>query len=85
VLIAPGVGFDRTGVRLGRGGGHYDRAIRQYRPPVAVVGLAFAFQVISSLPRREWDEAVDFIVTELEVVDCVGGSTRQARVPSGSE
>ncbi len=85
VLILPGLGFDRTGTRLGRGGGHYDRAIRQYRPPVTVVGLAFALQIVSSLPRCEWDEAVNVIVTELEVVECVGGSTRQARVPAGSE
>jgi 5-formyltetrahydrofolate cyclo-ligase len=70
LLIVPGVGFDRSGTRLGRGGGHYDRAIRQYRPPVAVMGLAFALQLVPSLPRCEWDETVDFIVTEREVVEC---------------
>jgi 5-formyltetrahydrofolate cyclo-ligase len=85
LLVVPGVGFDRRGTRLGRGGGHYDRAIRRYRPPVAVVGLAFAVQVVAALPRCEWDEPVDCIVTELEVVECVGASTRHARVPAGSE
>jgi 5-formyltetrahydrofolate cyclo-ligase len=85
LLVVPGLGFDRHGTRLGRGGGHYDRAIRRHRPPVAVVGLAFAVQVVAALPRCEWDEPVDCIVTESEVVECVGVSTRYARVPAGSK
>jgi len=89
LLLVPGVGFDRSGTRLGRGGGHYDRAIRRHRPPVTVVALAFALQVVPPLPRCEWDESVDLIVTEQEVVECVVASTRQAtrhaRVPAGRE
>ena len=76
LLVVPGIGFDRSGTRLGRGGGHYDRAIRRYRPPAIVVALGFAFQVVASLPRFEWDEAVDVIVTEREVVECVAPSAR---------
>jgi len=78
LLVVPGVGFDRSGTRLGRGGGHYDRAIRRHRPPAIVVALGFAFQVVPSLPRFEWDEPVDVIVTEREVVECVAPSARHA-------
>jgi 5-formyltetrahydrofolate cyclo-ligase len=40
------------------------------RPPVIVVGLAFGKQVGSALPRADWDESVDLIITEHEMLRC---------------
>lgn len=66
VAIVPGVGFDESGTRLGRGGGFYDRALAKLRAagPVTVVGLAFEVQIVGRLPSDQWDQPVDIVVSE---------------------
>ncbi len=71
VLIVPVVAADREGNRLGYGKGCYDRFIAGLRrggPGPFVVALAFAFQLVDALPGDPWDERVDCIVTEKNVV-----------------
>lgn len=63
LIVLPGVAFDEQGIRLGYGLGCYDRALAQARRPT-LVGLAYDFQVVESLPREEHDIPVDFVVTE---------------------
>ena len=70
LVLVPGLAFDARGVRLGRGRGCYDRAIAKLRPPAVVVGLAFSSQIIPGLPRDDWDQAVDVIVTDAEILQC---------------
>jgi 5-formyltetrahydrofolate cyclo-ligase len=69
VVIVPGVAFDREGGRLGRGGGYYDRALaaRVGRRPF-VVGFAQSTQVVDRVPREEFDQPVDAVVTERELI-----------------
>lgn len=66
VAIVPGVGFDRRGTRLGRGGGFYDRALADLRAlgAVTAIGLAYEVQIVEALPRDVWDEGVDIVVSE---------------------
>ncbi len=71
VVLTPGVAFDRTGNRLGYGGGYYDRLLR--RTPAARIAIAFALQVIEAVPAARTDTRVDAIVTELEVIRCRNG------------
>jgi len=68
VVLVPLLGFDRSGWRLGYGGGYYDRTIRALRAAgeVLAVGLAYAGQEISAVPHGPFDERLDWIVTELE-------------------
>jgi 5-formyltetrahydrofolate cyclo-ligase len=73
VVIAPGVAFDRSGARVGYGGGFYDRFLRGMRPDAPVVAIAFALQVVEEVPRGPGDRRVDAIVTEDEVIVCRGG------------
>ena len=67
LVVAPLVGFDAQGRRLGMGGGWYDRsfAFRQSRPaPPWLVGVGFSVQQVDALPVQPWDVAVDAICTE---------------------
>lgn len=71
-VLVPGLAFDRTGGRLGRGRGYYDRFIAKTRleagvagehPPL-FIGYAFPGQLIDSVPTDSHDEPVDGLVTE---------------------
>ncbi len=68
LLLVPGLAFDRSGNRLGRGGGHYDRFLAQAGGGITRVGLCFSTQVVDRLPRTPGDEPVDFVVTENGVI-----------------
>jgi 5-formyltetrahydrofolate cyclo-ligase len=70
VVITPGVAFDRTGRRVGYGGGYYDRLLGRLRPGVAAIAIAFALQIVDEVPEGRADRRVDVIVTEEEVVRC---------------
>ena len=69
-LLVPLAAFDRSGGRIGYGKGYYDRTIRSLEEQVApkVVGLAFAAQEIDDIPTSDFDEALDLIVTEAEII-----------------
>ena len=62
----PLLAYDRDGYRLGYGGGYYDRSLRALRQtrPIVAVGLAYTEQLMQGLPRAEYDEPLDWIVTE---------------------
>ena len=78
VVFLPLVGFDRRGLRLGTGGGFYDRAFafRQLRSAWHVprlVGLAYAFQEVAQLTAAAHDVLMDAVVTEDELIRCTTG------------
>lgn len=66
ILIVPLVAFDRSGGRLGYGGGFYDRTLQGLRAKRATlaIGFAFAAQETDSLPLEPTDQPLDMIVTE---------------------
>ncbi|TCP41763.1 5-formyltetrahydrofolate cyclo-ligase [Rhodovulum marinum] len=70
VLIVPLLAFDRTGARLGYGGGFYDRTIEALRAhgPVLAIGFAYAVQEVARVPVEPTDQRLDAIVTEHEVI-----------------
>lgn len=72
LVVAPALGFDRQGNRLGRGGSFYDRFFANKDLTASRCGLAFAEQVLESIPTTASDEPVDFLVTDEEVVHCNG-------------
>ncbi len=71
ILIVPLVAFDRAGDRLGYGAGYYDMTIARLRSmkPVVALGLAFAAQEVTGLPKTARDQRLDFVLTEREVID----------------
>lgn len=66
VLIVPLVAFDKTGARLGYGGGFYDRTLHRLRAcgPITAIGFALACQQAGHLPQEPTDQPLDMIVTE---------------------
>lgn len=64
VLIAPLVGFDPAGYRLGYGGGFYDRTIASRPTKPLTVGVGFALARLSTIYPQAHDVPMDVIVTE---------------------
>ena len=74
LFVVPGLLFDRAGVRLGRGGGHYDRALQHTRAGALRVGYCTAPQLVDELPCDSWDVPMDVIVTDREVLRLRGSA-----------
>jgi 5-formyltetrahydrofolate cyclo-ligase len=74
VLIVPLACFDRSGHRIGFGAGYFDKTIRALRAKKAVIaaGIAFAAQEIAHVPATDFDERLDLVLTEREVIDLRG-------------
>lgn len=70
ILICPMLAFDRTGARLGYGGGYYDATLQSLRERKAViaVGIAFAKQEVDMVPTGKYDQRLDVVITEKEVI-----------------
>lgn len=68
LVVTPALGFDRNGNRLGRGGSFYDRFFTNKELKAPRCGLAFAEQVVDSIPVTERDKPVDFLVTDEEII-----------------
>ena len=68
LVVTPGLGFDKKGNRLGRGGSYYDRFFANTELKASRCGLAFAEQLIEKIPVAEHDEPVDIVVTEKEII-----------------
>lgn len=67
LVIAPGLAFDRSGGRLGTGGGWYDRFLGGSQ---LVVGVGFDCQIVLNVPRERHDRGVDFLASESRWVEC---------------
>ena len=59
--VIPGRAFSRSGHRLGRGGGWYDRLLPKLRCPKW--GAAFKCQIKQMVPCDAWDVRMDRVVT----------------------
>jgi 5-formyltetrahydrofolate cyclo-ligase len=79
LFLVPGLAFDPHGVRLGRGGGHYDRALSAH-PSGLRLGLVPDADLAARLPSDAWDQAVDAVATERRLLWCA----RQPE-PAGKE
>ena len=67
--MTPGVAFDRSGRRVGYGGGFYDRFFPRTRPDTFRIGVGFDLQLIDGdLPGGHFDLGLDGVVTESGVV-----------------
>jgi 5-formyltetrahydrofolate cyclo-ligase len=66
LIIVPGLAFDRTGTRLGHGGGYYDRFFAELDKEgvsYSTIGLCLECQVVPRLPREVWDKEMNVLCT----------------------
>ena len=70
LLFVPLAAFDRHGHRIGYGAGFYDRSLAGLRAkkPIVAVGVAYAAQEVSVVPHDAYDQKLDFILTERELI-----------------
>jgi len=71
IVLTPLAVFDRNGHRIGYGAGYYDMTINALRAkkPVIVIGIAFATQETTEVPKTPRDAPLDLVLTEREVID----------------
>jgi 5-formyltetrahydrofolate cyclo-ligase len=58
LIIVPALGADRSGVRLGRGGGSYDRALARVGPSILTIALLYDGELLDQVPSGPHDIAV---------------------------
>lgn len=64
LLITPLLACDPTGLRLGMGGGYYDRTLASAPHRPFRLGLAHDFQYLQqTLPAQAWDQALHALLT----------------------
>jgi 5-formyltetrahydrofolate cyclo-ligase len=71
LIVTPALAVDRTGHRLGQGGGSYDRALARRRPDAVVVALLFDDEVLAAgeVPVGDHDLPVGLVVTTSGAVE----------------
>jgi 5-formyltetrahydrofolate cyclo-ligase len=70
VLLIPLLAFDKSLNRLGYGGGYYDRLIKKLskKKNIIKIGLAFSIQEIDKVPINKYDQKLDYIVTNKNII-----------------
>jgi 5-formyltetrahydrofolate cyclo-ligase len=68
LILIPGLAFDRSGVRLGRGGGFYDRLLAGFHG--VRVGVCFEELVFERIPAEVHDMTMDFLMTPGGIISC---------------
>lgn len=63
VVLAPAVAVDETGMRLGRGGGSYDRALARVGPAILTVALVYDGELLPAVPAEPHDRRVRAVAT----------------------
>jgi len=71
IVLLPLVGFDRTGGRLGMGGGFYDTTFAFHKGKTTkpyLIGLAHACQEVEQLEMADWDIPLYGVITDKETI-----------------
>ena len=63
LVLVPAVAVDGTGLRLGRGGGSYDRVLARIAPETMTVALLYDNELVESVPAEAHDRTVHAVIT----------------------
>jgi 5-formyltetrahydrofolate cyclo-ligase len=76
LVVVPALAYDRSGNRLGRGAGFYDRFLCHSDLRATACGLALSDQVVERVPTAANDWPVSMLVTDKEVLRFSGRTPR---------
>jgi 5-formyltetrahydrofolate cyclo-ligase len=68
LLVVPGIVYNKSGYRIGYGGGYYDRFLKSYLNHT--MSLAFESQLSDEVIPESFDLPVDQIITNKQVIHC---------------
>ena len=69
ILFIPLVAFDNKLNRLGYGGGYYDRyLVKNNNKKILKIGLALSFQKVKKVPTNNYDQKLDYIITNKYII-----------------
>lgn len=73
IMLVPLLAFDAAGFRLGYGGGFYDRtlAVARSQGRITAIGIAHDAQEVPAVPRLEFDQRLDWVLTPTGPRRCV--------------
>lgn len=74
LCIVPALAVDRRGMRLGYGGGYYDRFLARH-PLVQTIGLCYTAGLVDLVPTEAYDIPLGMILTETTLEVCNGGAS----------
>lgn len=81
VVLAPPVGFDEAGYRLGYGGGYFDRTLASLLPQPLTIAVAREASRMPTIHPQAYDVPMDFVVTEAGVHEVAAGRMRLIERP----
>jgi 5-formyltetrahydrofolate cyclo-ligase len=61
LVLVPALAVDRGGVRLGRGGGSYDRALARVGPGIPTIALLYDGELLDKVPADRHDQRVRLV------------------------
>jgi len=61
LVLVPALAVDRGGVRLGRGGGSYDRALARVAPGIPTIALVYDGELLDEVPADGHDQRVRLV------------------------
>ncbi len=67
-IVAPLLAFDARLMRLGQGGGYYDRAFARYEGALRI-GLGWSVQQVEEVPSDPWDLPLHLVITERSLIE----------------
>lgn len=63
LVVVPALAVDRRGIRLGRGGGSYDRALARVGADTLTVALLYDGELVDEVPAQPHDRLVRAVIT----------------------
>ena len=64
LILVPGLGYTKGCVRIGRGGGYYDRYLLTWGERLFKVGVCHSIQLLENIPVEPYDQLVDTVITD---------------------